>query len=186
MNLSGWLWHSAGGAVSNRVCLTWKMFLGIVTRCLLSQSVSCLPSLPRAWKEPWVPSASWAPAVIQYVSSVSSRLPELLHLSASRQWWRDPLVSSPFSLSPSPLRQGPQGDKGSRGETVRSLLTNPLSLSVLWAPIGRRRRRCYSPLPVAAPLSLASFICWFNRQTDKRRPFEFFSPRWMNIYDLCI
>lgn len=178
-----WLSRSAGGNVFNRqnsVCSKWKRFLGdVVTRCLLRQCLACFPS-PGSGRSP---------------GSRRHRRPRRSS-SRYRQWWRDPLVSSPRSLSLSALRQGPQGDKGSWGETVRSLLTNPLS--PVWAVSSRRRsaflpsaffhfllpRCCFLPVSFARltvrPIN-ACCVSW------EREHFGFFfiSP-WMNISCLAL
>ena len=88
--------------------------------------VANMPPLSRVWRELWAPLASSAPAVILYVPHISSYLPSFMWLLAA--FGSDGMILCLLSL-----HQGPQGDKGSRGETVRGAVLMNSFLSVLWA-----------------------------------------------------
>lgn len=107
--------------------LAWKISAASSEASSHVSLVTYMPLLFRVRWEPWAPLASLGPAVIQYVPHPSSCVPSFMRLLSAflavMEW------SSVF-FSP---HQGPQGDKGSRGETVRgAVLMNPC-LSVLWA-----------------------------------------------------
>lgn len=118
------------------------------------RSLTCPLAFPRVWRELWAPLASLAPAVILYVAHISSSLPSFMWVPSAF-----PSVME-WSLCLLSLRQGPQGDKGSRGEMVRgAVLMNPF-LSVLWAQSRilsmetAQHSACFCPQHISFPVVL--------------------------------